>query len=126
MNTKQIRQFRTAALATAIVAIVTMTAGPATAQHTRKATARPRCPAPVPWPTGTPLAALDGRTLAQYVQDHQAHGTPHGDDRLSGRRGLPVLGSPRLHAQDPVVAASGSPRPSRLLVVTHSEPSGAP
>ena len=71
MNINQTRQIRTAALASAIVVVVTMVASPATAQHSRSDHSPARTSEPAPLGYATQLAALDGRTLAQYVQEHQ-------------------------------------------------------
>ena len=71
MNIKQTRQIRTAALASAIVVAVTMVASPAMAQPSRTDHSTARISGPAPLGYATQLAALGGRTLAQYVQEHQ-------------------------------------------------------
>ncbi len=50
---------------------------PAAGQTTHTDLAAP-CSVSATWPYAEPLAALDGRTLAQYLADHQA-----GDRRLA-------------------------------------------
>jgi hypothetical protein len=72
MNTKQTRQIRTAVLASAIVAVMTMVASPASAQHAHTSDSPAGMSGAGALAYGTPLASLDGRTLAQYVQEHQA------------------------------------------------------
>ncbi len=73
MNSNQTRQIRTAALASAIGVVMIVVASPATAaQHERTDRSPAGVSEPAPLGYGTPLAALDGQTLAQYLQDHQA------------------------------------------------------
>ncbi len=62
---------RTAALVSAI-AVATVVASPAMAQHGREDNRPAHVSAAGPMGYGTPLAALDGQTLVQYLQQHQA------------------------------------------------------
>ena len=70
MNTSQTHQIRTFALASAVAVILTMVASPAMAQHAR--TDQPVCmPTSADLRYARPLSALDGQTLAQYLEEHQ-------------------------------------------------------
>lgn len=54
------------AAAAAVLVLMPLSAHPASARE-----ARPATTAPAPW-YAEPLSSLGGRTLAQYVTDHQA------------------------------------------------------
>jgi hypothetical protein len=72
MNTKHIHQIRTAGVAT-VVALVACagTTSPAFAEHTR-GDGEGNTGTSTVSPYAEPIAALNGRTLAEYIQDHQA------------------------------------------------------
>ncbi len=71
MTINQTRQIRTAALASAIAVVVTMVASPAMAQHSHTGHGAVGISEPAPLGYSMPLTSLDGRTLAQYVAEHQ-------------------------------------------------------
>ena len=73
MNFNQTRQIRTAALASAIGVVMIVVASPATAaQHQRTDRGPEGVSETAALGFGMPMAALDGQTLAQYLQEHQA------------------------------------------------------
>ncbi len=72
MNTNTTtRKIRTATLVSAIAALATMVASPAMAQHLRDDGPAGASGAGA-LGYGTALSALDGQSLAQYLQQHQA------------------------------------------------------
>ena len=72
MNTTTTTRIRTSTFAATVAIIACVaTASPASAQHTREGAGRSGN-LTVLGSYAQPLAALDGDTLAQYVEEHQA------------------------------------------------------
>ena len=71
-TTTTTRRIRTAAFVSAVTVAATMVASPAMAQHPRDDVSSAQVSAAGPLGYGTELVALDGQTLVQYLQQHQA------------------------------------------------------
>ena len=86
MNINQTRQIRSAALPSALAAAATMVASPAMAQPSRTDHGPAGVSDPGTLGFATPLAALGGRTPAQYVEDHQQQEPPYVHRRVTSFR----------------------------------------